>query len=266
MDARRRHELRRSRVDERDADHEGREREDRPAVGRHAAADARLMRCHGRRGRSARGAMVLPLDGRPSRTRHRHRRSGRLTARRAAARRGLRGLRCRAAARVVAVSRTSTAIRERDRALAGGRSRRALARRRAERESAAGGLQPRRPSFVPMSWRQPVLTAEFAAVGCTALLEAIRRVGRRDSLLPGVVERDLRRAARGATERGNAARARDAVRRRQGVRALHHAELPPPVRASRLVGDPLQPRVAAASARLRDAEGDARRGRDQPRS
>ena len=29
------------------------------------------------------------------------------------------------------------------------------------------------PSFVPMSWRQPVLTAEFAAVGCTALLEAI---------------------------------------------------------------------------------------------
>jgi len=32
------------------------------------------------------------------------------------------------------------------------------------------------PSFVPMSWQQPVLTAEFAAVGVTALLEAIRRV------------------------------------------------------------------------------------------
>jgi GDPmannose 4,6-dehydratase len=32
------------------------------------------------------------------------------------------------------------------------------------------------PSFVPMSWQQPVVTAEFAAVGCTALLEAIRRV------------------------------------------------------------------------------------------
>ena len=32
------------------------------------------------------------------------------------------------------------------------------------------------PSFVPMSWKQPVLTAEFAAVGVTALLEAIRRV------------------------------------------------------------------------------------------
>ena len=32
------------------------------------------------------------------------------------------------------------------------------------------------PSFVPLSWEQPVLTAEFAAVGVTALLEAIRQV------------------------------------------------------------------------------------------
>jgi GDPmannose 4,6-dehydratase len=31
-------------------------------------------------------------------------------------------------------------------------------------------------SFVPMSWRQPVLTAELAAVGVTTLLEAIRDV------------------------------------------------------------------------------------------
>jgi GDPmannose 4,6-dehydratase len=30
------------------------------------------------------------------------------------------------------------------------------------------------PSFVPQSWQQPVLTAEFAAVGATALLEAVR--------------------------------------------------------------------------------------------
>ena len=32
------------------------------------------------------------------------------------------------------------------------------------------------PSFVPKSWEQPVKTAEFAAVGVTALLEAIRSV------------------------------------------------------------------------------------------
>jgi GDPmannose 4,6-dehydratase len=30
------------------------------------------------------------------------------------------------------------------------------------------------PSFVPMSWQEPVRTAQFAAVGATALLEAIR--------------------------------------------------------------------------------------------
>ena len=30
------------------------------------------------------------------------------------------------------------------------------------------------PSFVPMSWEEPVDTAEFAAVGATALLEAVR--------------------------------------------------------------------------------------------
>jgi len=31
-------------------------------------------------------------------------------------------------------------------------------------------------SFVPTSWRQPVLTAEFTAVGVTRILEAVRRV------------------------------------------------------------------------------------------
>ena len=77
---------------------------------------------------------------------------------------------------------------------------------------------------------------------------------RRDSLLPGVVERDLRRAARGSADRGDAARAGHAVRRRQGLRALHHAELPAPLRAARVVRDPLQPRVAAAAARLRHAQ------------
>src|SRR5262245_13685925 len=31
-------------------------------------------------------------------------------------------------------------------------------------------------SFVPTSWEQPVLTAEFTAVGVTRLLDALRRV------------------------------------------------------------------------------------------
>ena len=32
------------------------------------------------------------------------------------------------------------------------------------------------PSFVPRSWDEPILTAEFAAVGATSMLEAIREV------------------------------------------------------------------------------------------
>jgi GDPmannose 4,6-dehydratase len=32
------------------------------------------------------------------------------------------------------------------------------------------------PSFVPRSWEEPILTAEFAAVGATSMLEAIREV------------------------------------------------------------------------------------------
>src|SRR4249920_916109 len=35
---------------------------------------------------------------------------------------------------------------------------------------------PAAQSFVPTSWTQPVLTAEFTAVGVTRMLEAIRQV------------------------------------------------------------------------------------------
>ena len=59
-------------------------------------------------------------------------------------------------------------------------------------------------SFVPTSWTQPVLTAEFTAVGVTRLLEAIRQVDPVDPLLPGVVERDVRPRRRDAPERGHA--------------------------------------------------------------
>jgi len=47
-------------------------------------------------------------------------------------------------------------------------------------------------SFVPLSWEQPVRTAQLAAVGVTSLLEAIRETRRRHPLLPGVFVRDLR--------------------------------------------------------------------------
>ncbi len=56
------------------------------------------------------------------------------------------------------------------------------------------------------------------------------------------------------------------VRRRQGVRPLHHRELPRELRPLRLLGDPVQPRVAAARPRVRHAQGHGRRGAHQARA
>ena len=80
------------------------------------------------------------------------------------------------------------------------------------------------------------MTAEFAAVGVTTMLEAIRAGRSADSLLPGIVERDLRRAARDTPDRGHATRAADAVRRCQGVRALHPGSYRRATGSSRVCG------------------------------
>jgi GDPmannose 4,6-dehydratase len=48
-------------------------------------------------------------------------------------------------------------------------------------------------SFVPASWDQPMLTGEFNSQGVTRMLEAVRRVEPEDPLLPGLVERDVRK-------------------------------------------------------------------------
>ena len=90
-----------------------------------------------------------------------------------------------------------------------------------------------------------------------------RRPG--DPLLPGVVERDLRGDDREPADRGHAAPAAHAVRRRQGLRAPDGRLLPRALRHARLVRDRLQPRVAAAPAGVRDAQGHARGGGDQAR-
>ena len=47
---------------------------------------------------------------------------------------------------------------------------------RARRDAAPRVYNLAAPSFVPRSWDEPIRTAEFAAVGATAMLEAIARV------------------------------------------------------------------------------------------
>ena len=105
---------------------------------------------------------------------HRHHRPGRLLPRRAAAREGLRGVR-HGAPRLDRELRAHRPPRR-----TGSRSSRPTCS-----TSPRSSRHSRRPqpdevynlaaqSFVPTSWKQPVLTAEFTAVGVTRLLEAIR--------------------------------------------------------------------------------------------
>ena len=56
------------------------------------------------------------------------------------------------------------------------------------------------------------------------------------------------------------------VRRLEGVRALHHGELPRELRPVRRLRHPVQPRVAAARPRVRDAQGHRRRRAHQARA
>ena len=88
-------------------------------------------------------------------------------------------------------------------------------------------------SFVPASWDQPMLTGEFNAQGVTRVLEADPPGRSVDPALPGVVQRDVRQGARGAADRADAVLSAQPVRRVEGVRPLHHGQLPRELRPVR---------------------------------
>ena len=120
-------------------------------------------------------------------------------------------------------------------------------------------------SFVAVSWIQPTLTAEFTGVGVTRMLEAMREVVPRGALLPGVLERDVRQGARDPADRDDAVLPALALRRGEGLRPLHHGQLPRVLRPVRDSRDPLQPRVAAPRAGVRHAQDHLARRGDQAR-
>ncbi len=103
-------------------------------------------------------------------------------------------------------------------------------------------------SFVAVSWIQPTLTAEFTGVGVTRDARGDARGLPRGPLLPGVVERDVRQGPRGPADREHAVLPALALRRGQGLRPLHHGQLPRVLRPARDQRHPLQPRVARAAA------------------
>ena len=115
-------------------------------------------------------------------------------------------------------------------------------------------------SFVPTSWNQPVLTGRVhrarASRGCS------KRCGwsTRRRFYQASSSRDVRQGAEVPQTRDDAVLSPLALWRGQGLRPLHHGELPRKLRPVRVLGNPLQPRVAAAGAGVRHAQGDPRRG------
>ena len=102
-------------------------------------------------------------------------------------------------------------------------------------------------SFVAVSWIQPTLTAEFTGVGVTRMLEAMREVCPEARFYQAQLERDVRQGARDAADRDDAVLPALALRRGEGLRPLHHGQLPRVLRHAPVLGDPLQPRVARAA-------------------
>ena len=121
-------------------------------------------------------------------------------------------------------------------------------------------------SFVAVSWVQPTLTAEFTGVGVTRMLEAMREACPGGALLPGVELGDVRQGPRGPADRDDAVLPALALRRGEGLRALHHRQLPRVLRPLRGQRDPLQPRVAAPRAGVRHPQDHLARGGDQARA
>ncbi len=144
-----------------------------------------------------------------------------------------------------------------------------------DQSSIVGAIEEARPqeiynlaaqSFVPTSWRQPVLTAEFTGVGVTRMLEAVR-----------ATDPSIRFYQASSSEMFGKVREVPQNERTPfyprspyGVAKTYGHFITVNYRESyglyAVSGNPLQPRVAAARAGVRDQEGQRRRGADQARS
>ena len=120
-------------------------------------------------------------------------------------------------------------------------------------------------SFVAVSWIQPTLTAEFTGVGVTRMLEAMREVCPEARFYQASSSEMFGKVLRGPADRDDAVLPALALRRRQGLRPLHHGQLPRVLRPARDLRDPLQPREPAPRPRVRDPQDHLARRRDQAR-
>ena len=114
-------------------------------------------------------------------------------------------------------------------------------------------------SFVPTSWNQPMLTGEFNAQGVTRVLEAIRRVNPAIRFYQASSSEMFGKVREVPQTELTPFYPRSPYGVVEGLRPLHHGELPGELRPVRRVGHPLQSRVAPPRAGVRDAQ-DHRRG------
>ena len=109
-------------------------------------------------------------------------------------------------------------------------------------------------SFVQTSFSQPVLTGEITALGVTRLLDAIRIVDPEIRFYQASSSEMFGKVQEVPQTETHAVLPAVALRRRQGLRPLDHRQLPRVLRPPRQQRHPVQPRVAAARARVRAAE------------
>ena len=121
-------------------------------------------------------------------------------------------------------------------------------------------------SFVAVSWIQPTLTAEFTGVGVTRMLEAMREVCPEARFYQASSSEMFGKVREVPQTESTAVLPALPVRRRQGLRPLHHGQLPRVLRPPRHQRHPFQPRIAAPRARVRDPQDHLARRCDQARA
>ena len=121
------------------------------------------------------------------------------------------------------------------------------------------------PTFVPDSWEDPTETVAAIATA-TATLLAAARDGRPGHARVGLdLQRGLRRRGREPADRAQPDAPAHALRRGEARRPRPRGRDARALRALRVLGADLQPRVAAAARAVPHAQGHARRRRDQAR-
>ena len=105
-----------------------------------------------------------------------------------------------------------------------------------------------------------MLTGETTALGVTRVLDAIRTVDPEIRFYQASSSEMFGKVQEVPQRETHAVLSAQPLRGGQGLRALDHRELPGELRPARLLGDPVQPRVPAPRPRVRDPQGDPRRG------